>query len=108
MLPNIDAKDWLVAIHERAVLIRRGNDFELSTLVLDEPRPAAAETAHPGGCKFLFEVVEAAEGGFDVIGKLAFRLAACVRTHDLPEEGMVGVSTAVISHHSANIFRNSA
>src|SRR6266550_962457 len=108
VFPNIHAKDWLVAIHERAVLIRGGNDFELPALVLNKPRPAAAETTRPGSCKFLFEIVKAAKGGFDVIGKFAFRFAACVRPHDLPEERMVGMATAVVSHHRANIFRNSA
>src|SRR5258707_8728801 len=35
-----------VAIRQGAVLVRRRNDFELSILVFNQPRPAAAEAFH--------------------------------------------------------------
>src|SRR5206468_1095967 len=49
MLPHVDAEDRRVAIHQRTILVWRRNNFELSVLILDEPRPAAAEPAHSGG-----------------------------------------------------------
>src|SRR4029453_3012086 len=61
VLPNIDAQDRRVAIHQRAILIWSRNDFELSVLILNQPRPAAAKASSTSGSKFLFEIVKAAE-----------------------------------------------
>src|SRR5207249_5524450 len=61
MLPHVDAEDRRVAIHQRTVLIWRRNNFELSILVFNQPRPAAAKTAHASSSKFLFEFIKAAE-----------------------------------------------
>src|SRR5437867_6177108 len=85
MLPNIDAENRRVAVHQRAVLVWRRNDFKLSVLILDQPRPAAAKTSRTSGSKFLFEIVEAPECRFDIIGELAFRFAAGIRSHYLPK-----------------------
>src|SRR5262249_25061812 len=62
MLPHVDAKDRRVAIHQRTILIWRRNNFEFSVLIFDEPRPAAAESAHSSGGKFFLEIIKAAEG----------------------------------------------
>src|SRR6266853_3494302 len=62
VLPHVDAQDRRVAIHQRTILVWRRNNFELSVLILDEPRPAAAEPAHAGGGKFFLEIIKAAEG----------------------------------------------
>src|SRR5436190_14049043 len=75
MLPNIDAEDRRVAVHQRAVLVWRRNDFELSVLILNQPRPATAKTSRTSGSKFLFEIVEVSKRRFDVIGEFAFRFA---------------------------------
>src|ERR1700682_3847462 len=105
MLPNIHAKQRRVAVHKRAVLVRRGNSSQLSTLVLDKPRPAAAEPAGPRCREFFLERVEASEGGFDVATQFTGRLAAGIRAHDFPEEGMIRVSAAVVPHDGTNVFR---
>src|SRR6266496_6289351 len=76
VLPDVDTEDRRVAIHQGTVLIWRRNNFELSILVFNQPRPAAAKTAHASSSKFLFEFVKAAERGFDIIGEFAFRFAA--------------------------------
>src|SRR6266403_176654 len=101
--PSTFGSDTRSRAQAKCVLARRQNQHAKRVRY-----PAAAETTRPGSCKFLFEIVKAAKCGFDVIGKFAFRFAARVRPHDLPEERMVGMATAVISHHRANIFRNSA
>src|SRR5438270_13579922 len=59
VLPNIDTEDRLVAVHQRAVLIRRGNYFELSALVFDQPGPTTAKASHASRGKFFLEGVEA-------------------------------------------------
>src|SRR5207302_8517008 len=43
VLPDVHAEDGRVAIHQRAVLIWRRNNFELSILVLNQPRPRSEE-----------------------------------------------------------------
>src|SRR5207244_13127824 len=63
VLPHIEAEDRPVAIHQRAVLIRRRNNLELAVFVFDQPCPAAAETACARRGKFFPEVIEAAERG---------------------------------------------
>src|SRR5215470_15536322 len=66
VLPNIEAQDRRVPVHQRVVLIWSRNDFEFFVLILDQPRPAAAKTSCASGSQFLFEIVEAAECRFDV------------------------------------------
>src|SRR6202030_500085 len=68
VLPNIDAENRCITVHERTVLVRRRDDFELATLVLDQPRPTAAETADARGGQFLLESIEATAGGLDIVG----------------------------------------
>src|SRR6266567_1724270 len=106
VLPNIDAEDRRVAVHQGAILVWRRNNFELSVLILDQPRPAAAKTARTSRGKFFFEIIKAAECRFDVISELAFRLATSVRPHDFPEKGMIRVPTTVVAHDCANVFRH--
>ncbi len=81
--------------HERVVLVGGGNDFQFSA-VGDEPGPAAAESSKTRCFKLRFEIVEAAESGFDVVGEFAGRRAAGVRADEFPEEGMIPVSATVI------------
>ena len=42
VLPDVDPEDRGFALAERAVLVRRGHDFQLA-LVLHEPGPTASE-----------------------------------------------------------------
>src|SRR5882757_375627 len=47
VLPDVDAEDGLLALHQRAVLIRGAFDHELAALI-DHPGPATAEAADAG------------------------------------------------------------
>src|SRR5262249_43652551 len=107
VFPYVDTEDRRSAVHKRTVLIWRGNYFKGAILVLDQPRPATAETADTSSTKFFFKLIEATERGFDVIGEFAFGLAAGIRSHDLPKEWGIGVSAAVVSPNCANVFRKS-
>src|SRR5712692_4877841 len=40
VLPDIVAHDWMVAIHQWAVLVGGGDDLELATPIEDQPGPA--------------------------------------------------------------------
>src|SRR6266478_508898 len=107
VFPNIHSEDRRVSVHERAVLVRGGYNFKFSTFVFNQPRPTAAEATGPSCGELLFKCIETSERGFDIIGEFAFRFAASVRAHDRPEEGMIGMPAAIISHHRANIFWDS-
>ena len=106
MLPHVDTEDRRVAVHQRAVLIWGGDDFELAILVLDQPCPSTAETAYTRSTEFFFKLIEAPERGFDVVGKFAFRFAAGIRSDDLPKERVIGMAAAVIPNNCANVFRH--
>src|SRR5437016_8412147 len=60
VLPDVDAEDRVLAVHQRTVLVRGALDGEL-VAAADHPRPAAAEPARRGLLHFLFQLVEAAE-----------------------------------------------
>src|SRR6185503_4106740 len=90
VLPHIDPDNRRIAVHQRAVLIWRGNYFEPSTLP-DQPCPSTPEAAHTRGAEFFLKLIEAAESGVDVIREFAFRLAAGIRSHDAPKERVIGM-----------------
>src|SRR6187200_1138278 len=47
VLPDVDAENRRIAVHERRVLVRSRDDGE-ARAVVDEPRPARAEALHAG------------------------------------------------------------
>src|SRR5947209_13526449 len=106
MLPDIVTHDWVVAIHQRAILISRRNDLELATLIKDEPRPAGAETLRASIVERCLESVEGAEGGIDRACQIASRCAARVGSHNLPEHAVVGMTTAIVAHSRADTLRH--
>src|SRR5205809_1154124 len=106
VLPNVDAEQGRVAIHERTVLIWCRSHFEFAALVLDQPGPTAPETFCPCVREFFLEGLEAAEGRLDVVAELSGRLSARIRSHDFPKEGMVRVPAAIVADYAANVFRD--
>src|SRR5690606_35981801 len=56
--------------------------------------------------ELLAEAGEIAEGGADRLADRATRLATAVSRHDLPEQGVVGVSTAVVPNRRLNVAGN--
>src|SRR4051812_21735495 len=61
VLPDVDAEQWHVALHDRAVLVCGRVDGEAGPVV-DEPRPAAAEPLHAAVVDRRLQLVDAAEG----------------------------------------------
>ena len=106
MLPDIVAEDGLVPLHDRAVLVRRGDDLESSLLVDDEPYPAASEAADAGGLELGLEFLNAAEGLRDRLGQLADGGGGAARGHELPEEGVVRMAAAVVADGRADRLGN--
>src|SRR6185436_2160673 len=106
MLPNVVAEHRLVSLHQRTVLVRRADDFELAAFE-GEPNPTAAKASKTSGFKFFFEPVEAADSSIDIVGQFTRRLAARILAHDAPEHRVIGVTTAVVPHCSSDVFRHS-
>src|SRR5947209_16506191 len=90
VLPDVDAEQRHVALHEGRVLVRRRVDREAGA-VPGEPRPAAAEALDAAVVDRSLERVERPERIVDRGSELAPRCATAVRRHDRPEQGMVRV-----------------
>src|SRR5271170_3802822 len=101
VLPDVVAEDGVVTLRDGAILVRRGDDFQLAALE-DQPAPAGAELLRGGFVEELLEVFKGAEVGLDLSSDLAGGFAATARLHDLPEHGVVDVAAAVVLYHLAN------
>src|SRR5205823_2685371 len=106
VLPYSEPEDGNLAVHERAVLVRRAEQLELAARER-EPRPAAAEAARGGARQLLFELGEVPESLLDRIGERTARLAAPAlagRRHDGPEQRVVVMAPAVVAYRRADIL----
>src|SRR5208337_4298277 len=86
------------AIHDRAVLVGGRGHGELAVLTQDQPGPAGAEPRGPSLGKCFLEHGETAELTGQSGPDRARRLAATAWLHDLPEERVVGMAAAVVTH----------
>jgi hypothetical protein len=96
VLPDVDAEQRHVALHDRRVLVRRRVDSEAGA-VPHEPGPAAAEALDAAVDDSSLQGVEAFERIVDPLREIAGRRAAAVRAHDLPEEAVVRVAARVVA-----------
>ena len=106
MLPDVETEDWGTSFRERGVLIRGTFDNQGSIRTDAQPGPAAAEACGSGFVELFLEVIEGAEGGIDCSGEIAGGFSATGRGENGPEEGVVGVSAAVIADNGTNRFRH--
>ena len=106
MLPDIAAEErGAGAVHQRIVLIRSGGDSELAVLD-DEPCPAAAEAGDTSLGEGFLEGIEGTEGRVDRGSEVTGWSATGVRAHDVPEEGVVEVTTAVVADRATDGLRD--
>src|SRR5579875_213943 len=106
MLPNVVAHDGIVALHQRAVLVRGRHDLKLAVGVHYQPCPAGAEALGPGIVKLLLEGLEVAKSLVDRVGNGAGRGTTCVGSHNAPEHGVVGVTTSGVDHGGTDTLRH--
>src|SRR5690606_8199235 len=104
VLPDVEAEDRGVAVHDRRVLVGRRVALQLAAAIDDQPGPAGAEAAGGLLLEPLLELLEAAEGAVDRLAQLAAGLTAAVRAHDLPEEVVVDVPAAVVADGRAGLL----
>src|SRR2546428_11536846 len=97
MLPDVDSEERGLAVRDRVVLVR-GRDHREVAPVLDEPGPARAEPVDARVLELLLETRERSERRLDRRSELAVGLASTFRAHPLPEERVVVVAAAVVTH----------
>src|SRR5271170_1774371 len=78
VLPDVVAKDGIVALADGAVLIRRGHDVDFTSGFAGEPDPSAAELFDAGIVEFGLKIFEVAEGFRDCVGDGAGGIAAAL------------------------------
>src|SRR5437660_1700680 len=61
VLPDIETEERGLAFHERAVLVGRRVNAQLTCTIFDEPRPAASKPLHAGIAELFLKLREAAE-----------------------------------------------
>src|SRR5579875_81416 len=103
VLPYVVAQNGIEALHEGAVLIRRGDDLQLAAAI-DQPAPAGAELLGRRLVELLLESVEGAEVFLNLLCDRANGIAATLRLHQLPEHRVVDVAAAVVPHHGADLL----
>src|SRR5256885_15218895 len=104
MLPHIETQDGPLAFHDGLVLIRCALDAQLPSGV-DQPGPSAAEPADTRLRELFLEAVETAERRLDRVGKRTGRRPAGLRSHDLPEHGVIHVAAAIVPDGHPDVFR---
>src|SRR3990170_1644218 len=103
ILPDVDAEERRLAVHDRCVLVRGGLGCEPRS-VPDEPRPAGAEALDAGVVDGCLELVEAPERRSDRVAERTGRLSAAARPHDLPEERVIGMPASVVANRHALVL----
>src|SRR5438094_476360 len=105
VLPDVNSQQRKVALGNRRVLVRSRIKLEAGA-VPDEPGPATAETLDAAVVDLRLELLERAERVVDRRAQCAARLAAPVRAHDLPEEGVVGMAAGVVADGRPLVLRD--
>src|SRR5690606_4121355 len=88
------------------VLVGRRKDFQIARTIECQPSPSGAKAVGRFVGEFLLETLKAAESRFDRGSQTPDRFSSLARTHDLPEEAVVGVATTIVPHRGAAGFGN--
>mmetsp|Transcript_1836 Transcript_1836/g.6037 ORF Transcript_1836/g.6037 Transcript_1836/m.6037 type:complete len:260 (-) Transcript_1836:150-929(-) len=96
VLPHVDAQDGDVAagVHQRVVLVGAGGDFDRAILGHDQPGPAGTKDSRGSGRELRLEAIIRSEGLVHLLGQVASRRAARLRSHRAPQEAVVVVAAA--------------
>src|SRR3989344_6056574 len=107
VLPQVQDKNWPVAICERAILIRSLAYLQRTVLGNYKPSPSGTKNIQRDICKFFSETVKASECLNNGVGQFTFR-PLTVRRHNPPKQRMVSMASAVIYDILANVLRTFA
>ena len=70
MFPDIQAKDWGFATHQRVVLIGRAGNIEAAICLDDQPGPTATKATDTGCLELGLEFIKAAPFGIDGVAQI--------------------------------------
>src|SRR5436190_11023230 len=96
VLPHVETQDGGPPLGNRAILVGSAFDDQFA-LVDRQPGPATAEAGRRGFRELFLERGEAAERALDRLADCTGWLATAARTHDCPEQRMVGMTAAVVA-----------
>src|SRR3989344_4870550 len=99
MLPDVETDDWRVPMHEGGILVWQAVQMQFAVLIRRQPRPAAAEKLRGRIGELFLEIFHGAESGLNV--RYQFLIYFFLRSHDLPEKGVVRMPAAVIADGGA-------
>ena len=83
-------------------------DLQFAAGVHAQPHPSAAEAGRGGGGDLLLELQEVAERGVDGFLHRAGRPGALRRTHGVPQQAVIEMPAALVSHFLADFLRHLA
>src|SRR5258708_38489381 len=97
MFPDVQSDHGLSGKKICGVLIRRGIDGQLA-FSYQQPGPAGAKAPQPGGRKFRLKFRERSKRRVDRSSQVPLRFTAAAFLHQRPEEGMIPMAPAVVTH----------
>src|SRR5690606_15052160 len=106
VFPDVQAEHGSLTLHDWIVLVREIDHLKTSAVRDDQPGPATAESARTGSSELLTEARKIAERRANRFSEISTGLATGIRSHDLPEERMVGVSATVVPDGGAHVLRH--
>src|SRR5690348_14966167 len=95
-----------MTIHNGIILVGSRNHFQFPRLAAHKPYPSAAEPLRAGVVELLLKLFKAAKRFFDLVADTSGWRPSALRFHDLPEHGVVHVTTAIVANRTANVFRH--
>jgi hypothetical protein len=95
----------MLAVHHRTVLVRTGLKRQSAVPGDGDKGPARTEHFQAVGVEIALQFFHPAEVAVDRGLNIAFGLSA-IRSHDLPEHGVIGVGAEIVAHAGADRFRH--
>src|SRR5436305_796698 len=102
MFPYVIAQHGIITVCKWAILVGCGGDGKIAAPIQDEPDPTGAEALGTSVVESCLKGIERAKFSVNRGCQVTGRCAAAVRLHDLPEHGMVGMTTTIVADSSAD------
>lgn len=106
MLPNIDSDNRSLSIDDRTILKRCPTCHQCPIYIFDKPSPSRSKCGHSFFGEFFFEWFNASKRLIESIGKFSHRNSSKIRSQNIPEEGVIHMSSNIIDNSLPDFYRN--